>query len=217
MLLAVTRDGYGKRVEASAFGKKGRGGMGMIAIKFKESGDSLAALTQASDDEQVLLITQKGTIVRQKVSAISMQGRTATGVQLQKLDPNDYVASVAIVPAEFGRATEDGAAEEGDCRYMAPEFLSMEPVPGPQLLKADIFSTGLTVYEAARLVRLPKNSEEGEDYQELKAGRLAQVDLYSRELQALLRSMVNPVPSLRPTADKLLANHILNPDRKSVV
>ena len=63
MLLAVTRDGYGKRVEASAFGKKGRGGMGMIAIKFKESGDSLAALTQASDDEQVLLlITQKGTL-----------------------------------------------------------------------------------------------------------------------------------------------------------
>jgi len=116
MLLAVTRDGYGKRVEASAFGKKGRGGMGMIAIKFKESGDSLAALTQASDDEQVLLITQKGTIVRQKVSAISLQGRAATGVQLQKLDPNDYVASVAIVPAEFGRATEDDGeeAEEGE-------------------------------------------------------------------------------------------------------
>merc|ERR1719424_1805557 len=120
MLLAVTRDGYGKRVEASAFGKKGRGGMGMIAIKFKESGDSLAALTQASDDEQVLLITQKGTIVRQKVSAISLQGRAATGVQLQKLDPNDYVASVAIVPAEFGRATEE-EGEEGKEADDGPE------------------------------------------------------------------------------------------------
>ena len=40
--------------------------------------------------------------------AISPQGRAATGVQLQKLDPNDYVASVAIVPAEFGRSSEDG-------------------------------------------------------------------------------------------------------------
>jgi len=60
MLLAVTRDGYGKRVEASAFGKKGRGGMGMIAIKFKEEGDELAALTQANDGEQaLLLLTQK--------------------------------------------------------------------------------------------------------------------------------------------------------------
>ena len=103
------------------------------------------------------------------------------------------------------------AAEEGDCRYMAPEFLGMDPVPGPQLIKADIFSTGLTVYEAARLVRLPKNSEEGADYHELKAGRLAQLDLYSRELQALLRSMVHPLPSLRPTTDRLLNNHVLNP------
>ena len=60
MLLAVTRDGYGKRVEARAFGKKGRGGMGMIAIKFKEEGDELAALTQANDGEQaLLLLTQK--------------------------------------------------------------------------------------------------------------------------------------------------------------
>ena len=50
-----------KRVEASAFGKKGRGGMGMIAIKFKEEGDELAALTQANDGEQVLLLlTRKG-------------------------------------------------------------------------------------------------------------------------------------------------------------
>ena len=103
------------------------------------------------------------------------------------------------------------AAEEGDCRYMAPEFLGMDPVPGPQLIKADIFSTGLTVYEAARLVRLPKNSEEGADYVELKAGRLAQLELYSRELQALLRSMVHPLPSLRPTTDRLLNNHVLNP------
>ena len=38
----------------------------------------------------------------------SPQGRAATGVQLQKLDANDYVASVAIVPAEFGRSSEDG-------------------------------------------------------------------------------------------------------------
>ena len=71
----------------------------MIAIKFKHAEDKLAALTQANADDQVLLITQKGTIVRQSVSAISQQGRAATGVQLQKLDPDDHVASVAIVPA----------------------------------------------------------------------------------------------------------------------
>ena len=52
VLLAVTSDGFGKRVEAGAFGKKGRAGMGMIAIKFKQEGDTLARLTQAADDEQ---------------------------------------------------------------------------------------------------------------------------------------------------------------------
>ena len=63
------------------------------------------ALTQADADDQVLIITQKGTIVRQRVAVISRQGRAATGVRLQNLDDDDYVASVAIVPA--GAAGDD--------------------------------------------------------------------------------------------------------------
>ena len=64
-----------------------------------------------SDDEQVLLITQKGTIVRQSVSAVSQQGRAATGVQLQKLDADDQVASVAVASADLAI---DGDEEAGD-------------------------------------------------------------------------------------------------------
>ena len=109
-LLAVTRDGFGKRVRTSSFGKKSRGGMGMIAIKFKRDTDSLVALTQADADDQVLIITQKGTIVRQRVAVISRQGRAATGVRLQNLDDDDYVASVAIVPA--GAAGDDDDDDE---------------------------------------------------------------------------------------------------------
>jgi wee1-like protein kinase len=149
---------------------------------------------------------------------VSPDSGAASGDGATALAPSQYHATGDTVKYKIGdlghvvKVQEGvGAAEEGDCRYMAPEFLSMDPVPGPQLLKADSVATGLTVDEAARLERLPKNSEEGADYKELTAGRLAQIDLYSRELQALLRSMVNPVPSLRPTADKLLANHLLNP------
>ena len=98
MLLAVTRGGYGKRVCVDAFPPKGRGGRGMIAIKFKNDSDELVALTQARTDDQVLFITQKGTAVRQSIAAIPEQGRAATGVQLQRLDPEDSVASAAIVP-----------------------------------------------------------------------------------------------------------------------
>jgi len=98
MLVAVTREGFGKRMDVDNFAPKGRGGRGMIAIKFKRETDRLLTLSQAQRSDQLLLITQKGTIVRQSVSAISAQGRAATGVQLQRLDDDDFVASVAIVP-----------------------------------------------------------------------------------------------------------------------
>ncbi|EOD20608.1 DNA topoisomerase [Emiliania huxleyi CCMP1516] len=98
MLLAVTRGGYGKRVRVDAFQPKGRGGQGMISIKFKNRDDRLVGLSQAREEDQLLLITKKGVTVRQAVAAISEQGRAATGVQLQRLDADDYVASAAIVP-----------------------------------------------------------------------------------------------------------------------
>lgn len=97
MLVAVTEGGYGKRMPIDLFATKGRGGKGMIAIKFKNDEDRLLALTQARGDGEVLLITQKGTLVRQSVNKISGQGRMATGVQLQRLDADDGVASVAVV------------------------------------------------------------------------------------------------------------------------
>ena len=110
----------------------------------------------------------------------------------------------------FAEGGELGA-EEGDCRYMAPEFLGMGPVAGPLLPRADMFSTGLAVYEAARLVRLPRNSAEGAEYPELRAGRLPALPHYSAELQALLRALTHPEPALRPSADRLLTSRLLNP------
>ena len=100
-LIAVTQRGFGKRVLVSRFKRQRRGGKGVIAIKFKDGvvgGDRLLALSPVSEDEELLLITQRGTIVRQRINAISVQGRATTGVALQKLDDDDLVASVAIVP-----------------------------------------------------------------------------------------------------------------------
>ena len=62
----------------------------------------------------MLLITQKGTIVRQRVAAISQQGRAATGVRLQNLDADDHVASVAIVPADLDDGEDEGECEGAD-------------------------------------------------------------------------------------------------------
>jgi len=100
--------------------------------------------------------------------------------------------------------------EEGDCRYMAPEFLEME-VDKSLLTKADIFSLGLTAYEAASLKPLPKNSLDDPNYENIKRGDLPYLEMYSREFNALIRSLVSPDPVARPTAAKLLASALLNP------
>jgi len=100
--------------------------------------------------------------------------------------------------------------EEGDCRYMAPEFLEME-VDRSRLTKADIFSLGLTVFEAASLRQLPRNSLDDPNYENLKQGKLPYLSFYSAGFNNLLAKMVNPDPVQRPTAARLLANSELNP------
>ena len=95
--------------------------------------------------------------------------------------------------------------EEGDCRYMAPEFLQMTVDPH-QLFKADIFSLGLTLYEAASLSPLPRNSYDDPSYETLRTGSLPSLPLYSAKLNSLLGRMVNPDISARPDTAQLLAD-----------
>lgn len=76
--------------------------------------------------------------------------------------------------------------EEGDCRYMAPELLT-DDVNRERLAKADIFSLGLTLYEAASLQELPKNSFDDPMYERLKAGDLPFVEGFSKEFNQLLK------------------------------
>ena len=76
--------------------------------------------------------------------------------------------------------------EEGDCRYMAPELLAMD-INRELLTKSDIFSLGLTLFEAASLKELPKNSIEDPEYENLKAGQIPYLENYSKDFNALLK------------------------------
>jgi len=100
------------------------------------------------------------------------------------------------------------APEEGDCRYMAPEFLLMD-IDESQLHKADIFSLGMTIYEAASLKILPRNSLEDPEYESLKLGQLPYLHQYSEEINSLMSIMVFPDPASRPTTTTLLDNYAL--------
>jgi DNA gyrase subunit A len=101
-VLILTTKGFGKRVSASEFRKQARGGVGLTAIKFKKNSedDRISCLRTLSslEDDEMLVITKGGIIVRQNVSEIALQSRTATGVRVQKLDSGDLISSVSIVP-----------------------------------------------------------------------------------------------------------------------
>ncbi|HEY9806784.1 MAG TPA: DNA gyrase C-terminal beta-propeller domain-containing protein, partial [Candidatus Obscuribacterales bacterium] len=111
-VLVVTSSGYGKRVPVAQFRLQNRAGKGTIATKFKSrrSGDKLVALRVVNEDDELMIITSRGIIIRQAVKAISSQSRAATGVRVQRLDEDDAIAAVALVPPS-AEGTDDEIEE----------------------------------------------------------------------------------------------------------
>ncbi|XP_063232745.1 wee1-like protein kinase [Bacillus rossius redtenbacheri] len=95
--------------------------------------------------------------------------------------------------------------EEGDCRYLTREILQEDY---SHLTKADVFSLGLTIYEAGGGGPLPKN---GEEWHAIRDGQLSYLRQCSREFNDLLRQMIDPQPSARPSAVAILYHPVLVP------
>ncbi len=111
-LLVVTTNGLGKRVPVSKFRLQNRAGMGIMATKFKKKGDQIAALRVVNEGDEMMIVTSRGIIIRQAVDAISPQSRMATGVRVQKLDSDDAIFAVALVPPGEEEATGESEAPE---------------------------------------------------------------------------------------------------------
>ncbi len=93
-LLVLTSDGFGKRSKLSEFRAQNRGGLGLIATKFKSSASRLVALTIVEEKDEIMVVSANGVVTRVSASAISRQGRPATGVKVQNLTEGDSVVSV---------------------------------------------------------------------------------------------------------------------------
>src|SRR5574344_451741 len=93
-LLVVTSDGFGKRSKLSEFRTQNRGGIGLIATKFKTPSSRLVALTIVGESDEIMLVTSNGVVSRIKAGDISRQGRPATGVKIQNLNDADSVVAV---------------------------------------------------------------------------------------------------------------------------
>ncbi|MBO1306375.1 DNA gyrase subunit A [Enterococcus sp. 669A] len=113
-VLVITEKGYGKRTKASDYPVKGRGGKGIKTANITAKNGPLAGLAAVNGDEDILLITDKGVIIRFNVASVSQTGRATLGVRLMKMEENTQVVTMAVVenvPEEAEEATGETAAE----------------------------------------------------------------------------------------------------------
>ncbi len=112
-VFTVTENGFGKRTSLDQYSPKGRGGMGMISIKTSErNGDQVGAVLVDSDDE-VMLITDGGTLVRIRVSDVSVMGRDTQGVKVINVSEGERLIGIERIASidEDGDETEEESEE----------------------------------------------------------------------------------------------------------
>lgn len=94
-LVVVTDEGFGKRTDPELFTPKGRAGLGVRCVKVNQKKGEVVGAMFASPGDELFLISHSGVMIRTRVSAISQQGRDATGVTVMNLGKGDHVAAVA--------------------------------------------------------------------------------------------------------------------------
>lgn len=116
-LLVVTENGYGKRTPASRYPLRHRGGKGVRTISLTEKKGLLAAARMVMDNQDLLVVSQDGIVIRVPVNGIPRQGRATQGVRVMRLQEGDRVSAVALVVADTEAGSEvvpegDGAFED---------------------------------------------------------------------------------------------------------
>ncbi|MFT5366992.1 MAG: DNA gyrase subunit A [Candidatus Latescibacterota bacterium] len=111
VLLTICANGYGKRTPVSDYRLTNRGGKGVINIKTTERNGPVVSVMDVTEDNDVVIITQNGILIRQSIRDVSIIGRNTQGVRLINLDDDDRVIDVARVEKEDD---VDEEAEDGD-------------------------------------------------------------------------------------------------------
>ncbi len=99
-VLVVTDNGYGKRTPVSEYRLQARGGKGIISARVTERNGPVSAMLVVKPEEEIMVISAEGIIIRLKASEISSMGRAAQGVMLMRLGPGDRLVDAALVSAE---------------------------------------------------------------------------------------------------------------------
>lgn len=126
-LLIASENGYGKRTLVSEFTRQNRGGKGVRCYKINEKTGNIVGVKAVEDNQEIMMITTEGIIIRIKVSDISLLGRNTSGVKLMNIDAssNVRVASIAKVrESEEEEDAEEESVEDGEENMQAAEVVN---------------------------------------------------------------------------------------------
>jgi len=113
-VLTATVNGYGKRTPIGEYTRHGRGTKGMIAIQQSERNGKVVAATLVHTDDQIMLITDKGVLVRTRVAEIREMGRATQGVTLISLDDGDELSGLQRIVENDANVPEGGEPDSGE-------------------------------------------------------------------------------------------------------
>ncbi|MDD7174912.1 MAG: DNA gyrase subunit A [Clostridiales bacterium] len=126
-VLAITQKGYGKRTEISEFRSQSRGGKGILAMRLTEKTGLMAAQLLVREDEDLMLITDDGTIIRMPVGDISVIGRVSQGVRVMRVEGDSRIVGVTVTEREAEKPEDEAQdAEKPDNVPTESDDLSMD-------------------------------------------------------------------------------------------
>jgi DNA gyrase subunit A len=110
-LLTVTERGYAKQTELDEYRVTGRGGLGVKNVEITDKNGPVVNIAQLHDNDELLVITEQGKILRTPGNDIRTAGRATQGVRLMDLEEGDRVVSVALVPSSGEDMADEAAVE----------------------------------------------------------------------------------------------------------
>ncbi len=123
-ILTITEKGFGKRTPVLAYRLQRRGGLGLSNVKITEKNGAVAGIAHVGDDDQLLLITEQGMMIRTNVSSIRIAGRKTQGVRVINIDEGDtVVAAVKVI-----ERAEDESGPDDEESPETPDTPTEEPV-----------------------------------------------------------------------------------------
>jgi DNA gyrase subunit A len=136
-VLTITEKGYGKRSDPVEYRITDRGGKGVRNFKVGDKVGLAVCLASVRDDQEILVITRLGNVIRLEVSAISLIGRDTQGVRVIRIDDDDTVTGVAVVEKEDVDPSKLESAEEARVQSAAEAGPAPEDASGQTEAAAD--------------------------------------------------------------------------------